>query len=81
MDAFFNSAHSLSDSWRQFSYNIRNVIVRFAHHGDIENWLQFPQASYNISTVVSNATEPQFLSKQCDYWRNNAFFPEYAYMN
>jgi len=80
--AFFNSADSSSSpTWVQFVRNIRSIVLAFVQTGAVRNWQQFPSATYNVSHVISIASEPRFQSQQCIYWREYGFFPEYAWMN
>jgi len=84
VDAFFNSScPSGADeaTWSSLVDNIRHVVVQFVSSGTVTGWETFPHASYDISTIISNATTPRYLSNKCIYWRKHGFFPVYAWMN
>jgi len=84
VDAFLNfslSSHAKDASWSLLVDAIRDVVLQFVRTGSVSGWETFPKASYDISTVISNATIPRYLSTKCTYLREHGFFPAYAWMN
>jgi carboxylesterase type B len=81
VDAFFNAAGSPSSDWESLVHNVRHVVAQFVHNVTVQGWTVFPEASYNMSATISNATSPHFRSSCCDYWRTHGFYPLYAWMN
>jgi len=84
VDAFLDSSlpsHAEDTTWSSLVGAIRDVVLQFVRTSSVNGWQTFPTASYDISTSVSNATIPRYLSKKCTYWREHGFFPAYAWMN
>lgn len=84
MDAFFNSSYPTGanqTAWSSFVSNVRHVVLQFIWTGTVNEWVTFPNASYDVSTTISNATTPRYRSIKCTYWREHGFFPRYAWMN
>jgi len=84
VNAFFNSSYPSGAEealWSSFVDNVRHIVLQFARTGSVSGWAHFPAASYDVSTVISNATTPRFHSRKCTYWREHGFFPRYAWMN
>jgi hypothetical protein len=65
----------------QFVRNVRATVMDIVHFGSVQNWQPFPLAAYSVSDTVVKADAPRFQSEQCKYWRDNGFFPAYAWMN
>ena len=82
LDAFLNSSGQTdATSWPLLVDNVRDVVLKFIRSGSVRGWETFPDSSYDVSTVVSNATTLRYLSERCVYWREHGFFPAYAWMN
>jgi len=84
VDAFLNCSvplHAKDAAWSSLVDNVRHIVLQFIHTGSVSGWQTFPRASYDVSSIISNATTPRYLSKKCNYWREHGFFPLYAWMN
>jgi len=84
VDAFFNSScpsGAEAVAWSSLVDSVRQVVLQFVRSGTVSSWETFPDASYDISADISNATTPRYRSQKCNYWREHGFFPAYAWMN
>ena len=65
----------------QFRDVMRQTVFEFARTGRLEGWLSYPRTKLLSSQIADVQSNNSYRHEQCELWRANAMFPDYAWMN